>query len=186
MSRKMVPPVRIGLTKKPATPAPASADQDPDDPDDISALMSESTMEVLEDIVQVHQEEIRGEDVELPDLDDELERDLDPDFVPPSPRPSTSSINKGKRLINKPQVQPKRSLNLLNRDTQDPETEGKGRSNAPIWKYFNVSDRKVANGLIEKGAVCIVEVGGVLCGKRIMQNGSSTTGLNHPVPTEHL
>ena len=121
-------PIRIGLTKKPA-------DQDEDD---ISALMSDSTVEALAEIVQdVHdleesESEVDGQFVELPDLEDELDRDRDPDFVPPA-RPSTS---KGKRLLNKPQVQPKRSLNLLTKDTPEPDDAeiGKGRSNAPIWK----------------------------------------------------
>ena len=171
-------PIRIGLTKKPA-------DQDEDD---ISALMSDSTVEALAEIVQdVHdleesESEVDGQFVELPDLEDELDRDTDPDFVPPA-RPSTS---KGKRLLNKPQVQPKRSLNLLTKDTPEPDDAeiGKGRSNAPIWKYFHVSDRKVGNHM-EKGAVCIVDVGGVACGKRIMQNGSSTTGLNQHLDRKH-
>ena len=169
-------PVRIGLKKK-------SADAD----SDISDLMSASTMEALEEIVVLDVEEVEGnasdsdpdEDLqELPDLEDEIERDIDPDYVP-EPQAGTS---KGKSLINRPNVKSKRSLNLLSKDkdqdTESPAKTGKGRSSAPIWKYFIVSDRKIANGQIEKGACCIVEVGGTACMKRIMQNGSSTTGLN--------
>ena len=62
--------------------------------------------------------------------------------------------------------------------TEADENARKGRSNALIWRYFKVSDCKVGGGQVKKGAVCIVDVGGVPCAKRIMQNGSSTTGLN--------
>ena len=76
---------------------------------------------------------------------------------------------------------------MLNKDKDDTDSpvKGKGRSNAPIWKYFIVSDRKVGGGPIEKGACCIVEVGGTACMKRIMQNGSSTTGLNQHLERKH-
>ena len=67
MSSKKVP-VRIGLTKK-------TADQS-----DISDLMSASTMEALEEFVE---EALSDEDLhELPELEDEIERDADPDYVP--------------------------------------------------------------------------------------------------------
>ena len=56
-------------------------------------------------------------------------------------------------------------------------TIGKDRSNAPIWNFFDVSDKKI-KGRIEKGAVCKVDISGVPCGKRIMQNGTLTAGLN--------
>ena len=72
---------------------------------------------------------------------------------------------------------PKRSLSLVNKNVEDPAS-GKGRSNAPVWPYFIVSDPKVGGSQIEIGAGCIVDVAGVPCGKRIMQNSSSTTGLN--------
>ena len=140
MSPKKVP-VRIGLTKKPT--------------DDISDLMPARTMEALEDIVDLVEQALSDED-ELPDLDisDKIDCDVDPDYVPDAV-PSTSTTTKGKRLVNKPFVLPKRSLHLV---SQDHDTEApanpkcKGRSNAPIWKYFNVSDRKIAGGQIEKGA----------------------------------
>ena len=49
-----------------------------------------------------------------------------------------------------------------------------------IWKHLDDSDKKI-NDRIEKGAVCKVDVSDLPCGKRIMQNGSSTTSLNqHP------
>ena len=166
-------PVRIGLTKKTTEP-------DPDLDADISDLMSASTMEVLE------QED--GGLYELPpDLEDELERDADPDYVPEQ---STSAVaaTKGKRIPNRPDLQPKRTLNLVSNDTPQSQTDrdaGKGRSNAPIWKFFKVSDRQLGGGQVEKGAVCIVEVGGFPCDKRIMQNGSSTTGLNQHLERRH-
>ena len=189
MSSKKVPvPVRIGLTKKPANSASAVELEN-----DISDLLSESTMDALDEIVQdVHEiqedeDEDDGRFYELPELEDELDRDTDPDFVPPArPRPSTSTASKkGKSLLHKPQVLPKRSLNLLSKDTPEAESEtSKGRSSAPIWKYFTVSDRKVGNHM-QKGAVCIVDVGGVPCDKRIMQNLSSTTGLNQHLERKH-
>ena len=38
---------------------------------------------------------------------------------------------------------------------------------------------------MEKGAECIVDVGGTPCMKRIMQNLSSTTGLNQHLERKH-
>ena len=141
-------PVRIGLTKK-----PANAD---------NSDMSASTMEALEDSCLGCWTSSCGSQCHCQcdpdnDLQDEIDWDADPEYVS---EPSTST--KGKRLINRPHVQPKRSLNLLNKDKDDTNSpvKGKGRSNAPIWKYFIVSDRKVGGGPIEKGACCIVEVGG--------------------------
>ena len=190
MSSKKVP-VRIGLKKKPAS-ASANADSD------ISDLMSASTMEALEDIVVLDVEDVESalsddEHEELPELEDEIERDLDPDYVPDA-GPSSSRDPKGKRLINRPQQLPKRSLNLVNKDTESSQSSqstssqsqptGKGRSTAPIWLYFHVSDKTVG-GHIQKGAVCIVDISGNPCGKRIMQNGSSTTGLNQHLERRH-
>ena len=164
MSSKKVP-VRIGLTKK-------TADQS-----DISDLMSASTMEALEEFVE---EALSDEDLhELPELEDEIERDADPDYVP-----EAGPSEKGKRLVNKPFVLPKRSLKLTEESTPV-SVNTKGRSNAPIWKYFIVSDKPLAGGLIEKGAACIVEVGGIACMKRIRQYGSSTTGLNQHLERIH-
>ena len=107
MSPKKIP-VRIGLTKK-----PANAD---------NSDMSASTMEALEDIGVLDVEQVHVEDSasvsdpdddlqELPEIEDEIEQDADPDYVP---EPSTST--KDKQLINRPHVQPKRSLKLLNKD----------------------------------------------------------------------
>ena len=99
-------PVRIGLKKK-------SADAD----SDISDLMSASTMEALEEIVVLDVEEVEAnasvsdpdDDLqEFPDLEDEIEREIDPDYVP-----EVGTSTKGKRLINRPNVQPKQPLNLL-------------------------------------------------------------------------
>ena len=151
---------------------------------DTSDILSASTMEALEELVVLNVDQIEArlsdEDdhlEDLPDLEDEVERDAHPDYVPAKAVPSTST--RGKRLLDRPQVQPKRSLNLVNNDTQAeaPSGTGKGRAMLRFGKYVNVSDRK-AGALNEKRAVCIVDVGGVPCGKIIMQNGSSTTGLN--------
>ena len=181
MSPKKVP-VRIGLTKKPA---------DADESD--LGLLSASTLEALEDIVTLDDVDVVVEDEdaisdldELPDLEDEIDRDIDPDYV--QPVASTSTARKGKSLLNRPNVQAKRSLNLINKDKDNEApapTAGKGRSSAPIWAYFIVSDRKRGDGQTQKGAECIVHISGVPCGKRIMQNGSSTTGLNQHLERLH-
>ena len=134
MSPKKIP-VRIGLTKKPEA---VDADTNLADTSD---LLSASTMEALEEMVSVQLSDNDDDDddngYELPELVDEIERDADPDYVPEAV-PSTSS--KGKRLLNKPQVQPKRSLKLVNNDSQAEISAaagtsaemGKGRSNAPV------------------------------------------------------
>ena len=99
-------PVRIGLTKKPA------------DKSDISDLMSASTMEALEEFVE---EALSDEDLqELPKLEDEIERDADPDYVPEA---GPSEKGKGKRLVNKPFVLPKRSLKLEKLILEDKDEE---------------------------------------------------------------
>ena len=78
MSSKKVPvPVRIGLTKKPANSASAVELEN-----DISDLLSESTMDALDEIVQdvheIQEDEDDGRFYELPELEDELDRDTDP------------------------------------------------------------------------------------------------------------
>ena len=162
-------PIRIGLTKK--RPAAASAVHDDDLQDEIDNTippLSDSVMEALESLVPSDEsQDLFGE---------ELDRDQDPDYVQPD--------------LQEPQAGPSRlrgrgkqpALNLVT--TATATATGKGRSSAPIWNFFNVSDKTV-NGRIEKGAICKVEVGGVPCGKRIMQNGSSTTGLNQHLERRH-
>ena len=59
-----------------------------------------------------------------------------------------------------------------------------GRSKAPIWAYYIADDRKV-NGHLEKRAICQINVGGGICGKRILQNGSTTSGLNNHLFSKH-
>ena len=59
-----------------------------------------------------------------------------------------------------------------------------GRSNKPIWAFFTVNDRKVG-GQLEKGALCQVEVGGVICGRRLLQNGAKTSGLHAHLESQH-
>ena len=76
-------------------------------------------MEALEDILVLDVEQVHVEDSEsvsdpdddlqeLPNLEDEIEREIDPDYVP-----EVGTSTKGKRLINRPNVQPKKPLNLL-------------------------------------------------------------------------
>ena len=161
---KMPPkiPIRIGLTKQ----RPQPDDELVDELD--LAPLSESVMEALEDIVSNDaSEDLFGE---------ELDRDQDPDYV--QPEEADPSRLRGKTSDKQP------TLNLVTSATATGSGNGKGRSNAPIWKYFDVSDKKV-NGRMEKGAVCKVEVGGIPCGKRIMQNLSSTTGLNQHLERRH-
>ena len=160
-------PIRIGLTKK--RPAAAVHDDDlQDEIDNTIPPLSDSVMEALESLVPSDEsQDLFGE---------ELDRDQDPDYVQPD--------------LQEPQAGPSRlrgrgkqpALNLVT--TATATATGKGRSSAPIWNFFNVSDKTV-NGRIEKGAICKVEVGGVPCGKRIMQNGSSTTGLNQHLERRH-
>ena len=160
-------PIRIGLTKNKTKDDAARGGENVDLPqspdlDQTMPPLSASVMNVLEDMV---------DDNESEDLfADEIERDIDPDYIQPEnePRPSTSkSVHK----------QPLKLVTVS-------VTDGKGRSTAPIWRFFDVSDKKV-NGRLEKGAVCKVDVGGVPCGKRILQNGSSTTGLNQHLERRH-
>ena len=160
-------PIRIGLTKK--RQAAAVHDDDlQDEIDNTIPPLSDSVMEASESLVPSDEsQDLFGE---------ELDRDQDPDYVQPD--------------LQEPQAGPSRlrgrgkqpALNLVT--TATATATGKGRSSAPIWNFFNVSDKTV-NGRIEKGAICKVEVGGVPCGKRIMQNGSSTTGLNQHLERRH-
>ena len=161
-------PVRIGLIKQ--RPAPTDDDLvDEFDNDNTVPPLSTSVMEALEEIVS----EDASEDL----FAEEIDRDRDPDYVQPqdAEQPGPSRL-RGKK-------QP--ALNLVTTATGTASSvNSKGRSNAPIWKYFDISDKNV-NGRIEKGAVCKVEVSGIPCGKRIMQNLSSTTGLNQHLERRH-
>ena len=161
-------PVRIGLIKQ--RPAPTDDDLvDEFDNDNTVPPLSTSVMEALEEIVS----EDASEDL----FAEEIDRDRDPDYVQPqdAEQPGPSRL-RGKK-------QP--ALNLVTTATGTASSvNSKGRSNAPIWKYFDISDKNV-NGRIEKGAVCKVDVSGIPCGKRIMQNLSSTTGLNQHLERRH-
>ena len=141
-------PVRIGLTKR-------RREEDSDD-ESVVAPLSVSLMNALEDIVSVNVDPNEEDNFEESEdlFADDIDRDRDPDYVQPEAQPGPSRREKAL-------TQP--ALNLVTT-----ETAGKGRSSAPIWNFFNVSDKKV-NGRIEKGAMCKVDVGGVPCGKRIMQ-----------------
>ena len=74
----------------------------------------------------------------------------DPDYVQPQPE-AIPGTRKGKA----------RPLNLVTVTV----TGGKVRSSAPIWNFFDVSE-KIVNGRMEKGAVCKVDRAGVPCGKK--------------------
>jgi hypothetical protein len=162
-------PIRIGLTKnKSKNDVRGENVELPDSPADLDKTvppLSASVMNVLEDLVDSETEDLFA---------DEIERDNDPDYVQPEPEPVAGPS----RLVK--EGRPKPVLNLVTVSV----TDGKGRSTAPIWDYFDVSD-KLVNGRMEKGAVCKVDMGGVPCGKRIMQNGSSTTGLNQHLERRH-
>ena len=59
-----------------------------------------------------------------------------------------------------------------------------GRTKAPIWANF-LADNKKLGGHLNKGALCQVKVAGAICGKRLLQNGSTTSGLNHHLFSQH-
>ena len=126
MSPKKIP-VRIGLKKKQAeasastasAPAPTGSDSD-------LQILSESTMEVLEALEHADDDEdVDGNLYELPDLEDEMERDLDPDYVPEAVPSTSSAVVKGKQLLNRPNMPPKRSLNLVKENVADSDTPRK-------------------------------------------------------------
>ena len=146
--------------KTPKTPARKQSQSQQSDED--LNLLSASTMDVLQGFIE-----------------DEIERDIDPDFVPET---QASSDDPDEPDYQEPTTS--RALKLVTVDKEKEKDGGKGRSSNPIWNYFNVSDRKVG-GRIEKGAICKVEISGVPCGKRIMQNGSTTSGLNQHLERKH-
>ena len=110
---------------------------------------------------------------------DEIELDNDPDYVPDpdDPQPSTSrSVPKAKSSAT--------ATATTSSASELPKPLPGGRSNAPIWAYYIADDKKV-NGHLEKGAICQINVGGGICGKRILQNGSTTSGLNNHLFSKH-
>ena len=93
-------PVRIGLKKKQASASTASAPA-PTGSDSDLQILSESTMEVLEALENADDDEdVDGNLYELPELEDEMERDLDPDYVPEAVPSTSSVVGKGKQLLN--------------------------------------------------------------------------------------
>ena len=64
--------------------------------------------------------------------------------------------------------------------TEEDNPEG-GRSKGPIWHFFKVDDRTTGTLNERKGAICQVLVSGKICGKRLLQGDSGTSGL-----TKHL
>ena len=195
-------PVRIGLIKKKKSReeedfsdegdelmSQALSVADSKELDETQPPLTNSTMKVLEGLVDLENEEEEVTVLEkstdsINDLfADDIERDQDPDYVQPAEVPSTSrqSRSKGKSLL-KPTATggPK---NPSSSSTLPVALPG-GRTKAPIWAYFLADDKKIG-GHINKGAICQVNVGGAVCGKRLLQNGSTTSGLNHHLYSQH-
>ena len=177
IGRKMGPkrPVRIGLIKK----SNKESDDFSDEGDELMSQavsvadetmppLSESAMEELESLVST------PDDI----FADEIELDNDPDYVPKpdNQQPSTSrSVPKAKSSAT--------ATATTSSVSELPKPLPGGRSSAPIWAYYIADDKKV-NGHLEKGAICQINVGGGICGKRILQNGSTTTTA--PYKDNHL
>ena len=153
-------PVRIGLIKK--------SNQENDDfsdegdelmsqamsvADETMPPLSESAMEDLESLVSTP-DDIFADEIELDNV-------LEPD----NQQPSTSrSVPKAKSSAT--------ATATTSSVSELPKPLPGSRSTAPIWAYYIADDKKV-NGHLEKGAICQINVGGGICGKRILQNGST-------------
>ena len=180
-------PVRIGLRKNPA----ASANENPDFSDEGDELISvsvavpqenldvtvqphtNSTMKILEGLVDIESEITTVTDSDssnesIDTLADDVDLNLDPDYVPPPPEiPSTSRRSRSKgNALEKP---------TATRGAKNPATSSTlpvalpgGRKKAPIWAYF-IADEKKTGGHIEKGAKCQANVGGGICAKRLVE-----------------
>ena len=152
-------PVRIGLIKK----SNKESDDFSDEGDELMSQavsvadetlppLSESAMEELESLVST------PDDI----FADEIELDNDPDYVPEpdNQQPSTSrSVPKAKSSAT--------ATATTSSVSELPKPLPGSRSTAPIWAYYIADDKKV-NGHLEKGAICQINVGGGICGKRIL------------------
>ena len=178
IGRKMGPkrPVRIGLIKK----SNQEHDDFSDEGDELISQavsvadktmppLSTSAMEELETLVSVS--DTSPDDI----FADDIDLDNDPDYVPEpdNQQPSTSrSVPKAKSSAT--------ATATTSSVSELPKPLPGGRSTAPIWAYYIADDKKV-NGHLVKGASCQINVGGGICGKRILQNGSTTSGLNNHI-----
>ena len=153
------------------------------DNDETLAPLTNSTMKVLEKFVDLDLEKSISSVESVEDIfADDIDLDKDPDYVPePDVTPSTS---KGKALLKPTAVSAPKT-------TATSAPEPGGRTKAPIWAYYIPDDKKV-NGNIVKASICQVKVGGIICAKRLLQTGSTTSGLNshlfskHPKVWEHV
>ena len=172
-------PVKIGLFKKStATPAPV----------DESLIFSESMMVDLEEIVDVNVDgEVIAEvivDEQVADDDDDDDDANDPDYI--DPVPSTSRQEPVEKST-------KRSLFDKTDSVLYLEPLPKGRTNTPIWHFFIVADCEEPNpsgvGVhLEKYGQCqvpLVPGSSRLCNAKIKQLGSTTSGLNSHLKSQH-
>ena len=178
-------PVRIGLKRKASV---ALIDDDFSDEgdelmsqavsvadhDETLAPLTNSTMKVLEKFVDLDLEKSISSVEDI--FEDDIELDKDPDYVP-EPEPVAPSTSKGKALLKPTAVSAPKT-------TATKSTEPGGRTKAPIWAYYVPDDKKV-NGHLIKAAICQVKVGGHICGKRLLQTGSTTSGLNSHLFSKH-
>ena len=202
----MEKPVRIGLIKKKQSReereeadfsdegdelmSQALSVADPKEHDETVQPLTNSTMKVLEGLVELEEEEItvleRSTDSSDDIFEDDIERDRDPDYVQPAEVPGTSRDTraKGKALLKPTSTGGAKNTPSTSTDSTVPVPLPGGRTKAPIWAYFVADDKKIA-GHLNKGAICQVKVGGAVCGKRLLQNGSTTSGLNHHLFSQH-
>ena len=178
-------PVRIGLKRKASV---ALIDDDFSDEgdelmsqavsvadhDETLAPLTNSTMKVLEKFVDLDLEKSISSVEDI--FEDDIELDKDPDYVP-EPEPVAPSTSKGKALLKPTAVSAPKTTAIKS-------AEPGGRTKAPIWAYYVPDDKKV-NGHIVKAAICQVKVGGIICAKRLLQTGSTTSGLNSHLFSKH-
>ena len=170
----MEKPVRIGLKKKQSREEREEADfsdegdelmsqalsvADPKEHDETVQPLTNSTMKVLEGLVELEEEEItvleRSTDSSDDIFEDDIERDRDPDYVQPAEVPGTSRDTraKGKALLKPTSTGGAKNTPSTSTDSTVPVPLPGGRTKAPIWAYFVADDKKIA-GHLNKGAIC--------------------------------
>ena len=186
-------PVKIGLKKKNNTEEEQVEVQDVDT---TIPPLSASCMESLEEIVGENEEVILYDDIvdvvppdSLDLFEDEMDGDQDPDWV--DPKPITKSILKNQPQPSTSKDQPEPTGTAPTLRILEP---AKARSKNIIWAFFVIDDIKVPNKsgvgtCIEKGAKCTVPLEGaggtILCNARLRQGGSTTSGLNSHLHSQH-
>ena len=158
-----------------------------EDRDTTITPLSESVMESLEEMVGGSEdlEVIFEDDVEVlqpasMDLFEETQTQPQPSTSKTQPQPSTS----------KTQPQQSTSKTVTSLHITHPS---KARSKNLIWAFFVIDDIKVPNKsgvgtCIEKGAKCQVALdadGKIICNSRMRQGGSTTSGLNSHLKSQH-